>query len=124
MHVLKKFLLHGDLNHKNIIKTTDSWKVIDPQGLIGEAVFEVVKFIRGEIEDETNIELPIKNSIEILSKETPFTPSLITKATFINLLIVNCWKIEEKHNKIDINKNIEVAKKMLEYLNNNKASPK
>lgn len=113
---LKKFLLHGDLNHKNIIKTLDDWKVIDPQGLIGEAVFEVVKFIRGEIEEANNIELSIKNSIENLSKETSFTPALISKATFINLLVVNCWRIEENHNNLNIIKNIEISEKLLEYL--------
>ena len=33
---LNKYILHNDLNHKNILKSENGWKVIDPHGLVKE----------------------------------------------------------------------------------------
>lgn len=33
-------MLHGDLQHRNILKSGDKWKAIDPHGIIAERVFE------------------------------------------------------------------------------------
>ncbi|GGE57341.1 aminoglycoside phosphotransferase family protein [Priestia taiwanensis] len=38
-------LLHGDLHHDNILCADDTWKAIDPKGLIGEVEYETVPFL-------------------------------------------------------------------------------
>lgn len=43
-------LLHGDLHHDNILLARDgSWKVIDPQGVIGAPVLECGRFIENHV---------------------------------------------------------------------------
>jgi streptomycin 6-kinase len=43
-------LLHGDLHHENLLDGTErSWVAIDPQGVIGEAAYEVGAFLRNPV---------------------------------------------------------------------------
>lgn len=51
---LKKYILHRDLHHKNILKSENGFKVIDPHGLSGYKVFELTQFIKAELELENN----------------------------------------------------------------------
>jgi len=46
---LKKYVLHRDLQHKNILKSENYFKVIDPHGLLGYKVFELTPFITIEL---------------------------------------------------------------------------
>jgi len=40
-------LLHGDLHHFNILKSTrNNWLAIDPHGIVGDATFEIAAFMR------------------------------------------------------------------------------
>ena len=51
----RPFLLHGDLHHDNILLDADgSWKVIDPQGVIGPPLMECGRFIQNHAVDEEN----------------------------------------------------------------------
>lgn len=112
---LKKYLIHGDLNNSNIIKSQDTWKVIDPQGVIAEEIFEVIKFVRSEIENDDNVTQAIVETIEGLSKLIPYSKKLIAKVTFIELVRVNCWRISKSDGGEYVNKNIMLAKEMLKY---------
>lgn len=116
---LKKYLLHGDLGQGNIIKSGEDWKVIDPQGVIGEEIFEVIKFTRGEIERAQNARQAIEETMYYLSKEIPYPKELIAKVTFIELVRVNCWRISENCYK-DIDNNVMLAKEVLKYYKENK----
>lgn len=115
---LKKYLLHGDLGPGNIIKSGNTWKVIDPQGVIGEEIFEVIKFTRGEIENDNNVKQAIEETIYYLSKEIPYSKELIAKVNFIELVRINCWRISENDDK-DIYKNVMLAKEVLKYYQEN-----
>jgi len=35
------FVLHGDLHHENILRSSDGWVAIDPAGVIGEREYEI-----------------------------------------------------------------------------------
>ena len=48
---LPKYILHDDLHHKNILKAGETWKAIDPHGIISERVFETCQFITLRIRD-------------------------------------------------------------------------
>lgn len=116
---MPQHLLHGDLNLSNIVKCDNRWKVIDPQGVVAEDIFEIIKFIRGEIEREDDIENSIKETINYMSKEINYSKALIAKVTFIELVRANCWRISENANKETIAKNVIYSKKVLEYYKNN-----
>lgn len=112
---LKKYLLHGDLGAGNIIKSGNMWKVIDPQGVIGEEILEVIKFTRSEIENDDNVTQAIVETIEGLSKLIPYSKQLIAKVTFIELVRANCCRIGDNCIGEYVNKNLIFAKEMLEY---------
>lgn len=47
----KKFLLHGDLHHDNILRDeARGWVVIDPKGVIGETAYETAASIRNPMD--------------------------------------------------------------------------
>lgn len=39
-------VLHGDLQHFNILATEEGWRAIDPKGLIGEPAFDLAALLR------------------------------------------------------------------------------
>lgn len=45
----RKCLLHGDLNHRNILLDKDTFKIIDPNGIIGDPVFEIARYLLNEL---------------------------------------------------------------------------
>jgi streptomycin 6-kinase len=52
-----RFLLHGDLHHENILKSSNgAWKVIDPQGVIGPPLFECGRFIENHVIDDSGLD--------------------------------------------------------------------
>jgi len=87
--------------------------------IMWKKIFEVIKFIRGEIEIGDNIENSIEETINYLSKNLNYTKKLIAKVTFIELVRANCWRISENADKEIIAKNVIYSKKMLEYYKNN-----
>jgi streptomycin 6-kinase len=47
----KKFLLHGDLHHDNILRDDrQGWLVIDPKGVVGETAYETAASIRNPMD--------------------------------------------------------------------------
>lgn len=80
---LPKYILHEDLQHKNILKSEDGWKAIDPHGTIGEEVFETTQFIRGELE-HTSVE-KLDEIVTLVSKTLKEDKMLIYKALYITI---------------------------------------
>lgn len=115
----RKYLLHGDLGHGNIIKSGDTWKIIDPQGVIAEEIFEVIKFTRAEIEHAENVKQAIEETMYYLSQEIPYSKELIAKVTFIELVRVNCWRIGENDKGENVDRNLMLAKEVLKYYRKN-----
>ena len=53
----RRFLLHGDLHHENILKNeTGGYTVMDPKGVIGDPVFDLSRFILDEFRDDLTAE--------------------------------------------------------------------
>jgi streptomycin 6-kinase len=38
----KQTVMHGDLHHDNILRDSDEWQIIDPAGVVGDPVYEIV----------------------------------------------------------------------------------
>ncbi len=115
---LPKYILHNDLHHKNILKSEEGWKVIDPHGIIGERVIECLQFIRSELD---NINLDIDNEfdkiITLVSKSYKEDKTLILETLYIYTIdkIIFYTKNKEKSNRIL--HNIHICEKILQQLN-------
>jgi len=46
-----KYLLHGDMHYRNILSYGETFKVIDPHGIIGDPVFDITRFLSNELGD-------------------------------------------------------------------------
>ena len=95
---LHKYVIHGDLQHRNILKSGDTWKAIDPHGIIAERAFETVPFILNEIR-HYNIGIDeLNNIILLLSKYFKEDKRLIEKALYITIVEKIIW---HRHSKYD-----------------------
>lgn len=114
---LPKYILHNDLHHKNILKSEDGWKAIDPHGVIGERVLEVAQFIRSELD---NINLDDNNKFDevftLTSQYYKEEKTLILEILYIYIIekVIFYTKNKEKANKIL--HNIDICKKILQYI--------
>lgn len=115
---LPKYILHNDLQHKNILKSNDEWKVIDPHGIIGEKIFETTQFIRAELE-YTNLD-KMDNIITLISKHLNEDKILIYKALYISTFLKLVYYIKAKYDINVICYNIEICDKISEYIYKNK----
>lgn len=89
------FLLHGDLHHYNILKSTSqSWLAIDPKGLIGEREFDVIQFLLNKLPAE-NIAAVIDKRINIFVEELGLDRKRILSWGFAHSVLATCWTIEE-----------------------------
>lgn len=91
-----KYVLHGDLQHKNILKSENNWKVIDPHGIIGEKAFETSIFILSEFIHYNMKINELDNLVSLVSKYFLEDKKIIKNALFITLVEKIIWY---RHNK-------------------------
>ena len=93
----RRFLLHGDLHHDNILLSGDGdWKVIDPQGVIGTPVLECGRFIQNHAANNKN-ELDMKkalSTIEYMAAVLGQPKRDIWIAFFVLHVLSFCWGFE------------------------------
>lgn len=116
---LNKYILHNDLNHKNILKSENEWKVIDPQGVIGEKLIETAQFIRGEIEISKSDINVINKTVSLISTELKEDKKLILKFLYIIIVEKIIWFTKIKYSKEVISYNIDIANKVLKLVKEN-----
>lgn len=114
---LPKYILHYDLHCKNILKTEEGWKAIDPHGIIGERVIELSQFIRNEL-DNINIdnEYDFEEIISLAAKYYKEDKTLILETLYIYIIEKVIFYIKNKYNPNRIMQNINVCKKILQYI--------
>ena len=113
---LPKFVLHCDLHHKNILKTSDSFKAIDPHGIIGERVIEMAQFIRAELEKENKNIDKLDEIIKLVGKYLNEDIIMIYRILYIDTLDKLIFYIKSGFDKNSIQYNIKVCYKILEYI--------
>lgn len=111
---LPKYILHEDLQHKNILKSEDGWKAIDPHGTIGEKIFETTQFIRGELE-YTSVE-KLDEIVTLVSRCLKEDKILIYKALYITIFEKIVFFIKAKYDTNFIDYNIKVCEKIYKYI--------
>ncbi len=113
---LPKYILHDDLHHKNILKSENGWKAIDPHGIIGEKVIETAQFLRAELK-HTNLEKhEINNLISLMSKHYKEDKKLILETLYFYTIGKVIWQIRIKADSEAISYLITVCKTLLKML--------
>ena len=113
---LPNYILHDDLHHKNILKTENSWKAIDPHGLIGEKVLETSQFIRLELELDGLSNQKIEKIVSLLSKYYNEDEKLILESLYINTILKVIWYTKNKYSSQTISYNIDICQVILPYI--------
>lgn len=91
-------LLHGDLHHDNLIKHSDSWKVIDPHGYLGDRVAEVGAMIRNPFDCFPKEHPPaviVEKRLKILVEELPFDKQRIKAWAFCMTILSAAWNMQD-----------------------------
>lgn len=89
-------VLHGDLHHYNILSSGDGWKAIDPQGVIGEPIYETGAFLRNPL-DLTDHPDPLgltERRIAILSEMLGFDRRRILMWAIAQSVLSDWWSVE------------------------------
>lgn len=112
----KLVLLHGDLNHWNILMANAGWQAIDPKGQIGVAGMEAGRFILNELEIAAPDD-PVKLMDEItsvFSKEMGEPRHIIALCAFLDKALSTSWKFEE-HEQRDLTADVAECQFLLDY---------
>ncbi|MFF2878748.1 aminoglycoside phosphotransferase family protein [Gottfriedia sp. NPDC057991] len=89
-------LLHGDLHHYNILKAGEnSWKVIDPKGLIGEREYDIIQFLLNKLEGK-DISTTLENRIDQLVKELNLNKERVLLWGYSHAVLSTCWSLEDE----------------------------
>lgn len=93
-----RVLLHGDLNHWNILKAGDGqWKAIDPKGQVGVACMEAGRFMLNELEiaaPKSPTQL-MDNMTAVISEKMGEPRWVLALTAFLDKALSTSWKFEE-----------------------------
>jgi len=82
----RKYLLHGDLHFSNILSHGDTFKVIDPHGIIGDPIFDISRFLANELSDSMREKRPFNHNIVLhISKSLDVPVSILYGILFIDV---------------------------------------
>ena len=90
-------LLHGDLNHWNILRAGVSWRAIDPKGAIGVPCFEAGRFILNELA----LTGPASRGGALGEMLATFAAAMgepqwvVAACAFVDCVLSTCWSYEE-----------------------------
>ncbi len=94
-----QLLLHGDLHHRNILKTAvNTWIAIDPQGVIGEPAFEVGALLLNPVPDLINwpnLKEIQKQRLIILEEELHIDGERLLAWSFVRAVLSAIWSVED-----------------------------
>ncbi|HAH15611.1 MAG TPA: aminoglycoside/hydroxyurea antibiotic resistance kinase [Chloroflexi bacterium] len=99
--VSDQIMLHGDLHHHNILKSSiesDAWIVIDPKGVIGEPACEVSAFLRNPGSVVATINDPqglMHRRVEALASVADLDPLRIRDWGVVGSVVSAIWCIED-----------------------------
>lgn len=90
-------LLHGDFHYYNILKCHDSYKIIDPKGVIGDPFFDVWRYLLNEFWDEPDDEkkaLKMEVVFAYIIEATGYPEEDLRKGLYIENALSMSWNVE------------------------------
>lgn len=90
-------VLHGDLHHYNILSSAKDWKAIDPQGVVGEPVYETGALLRNPFDllDRPDPMKLTQRRIAILSEQLGFDRQRILDWAIAQAVLSDWWTVED-----------------------------
>ena len=88
------YLLHGDVHHANILSTNNSWKLIDPKGLMGEMEYEIFPFLINNL-PAASFEEVIERRIQLFEDELQIDIERTYAWSLYRSLLSAWWSIED-----------------------------
>ena len=93
-----RVLLHGDLNHWNILEDgQNGWRAIDPKGQEGVACMEAARFMINELDMASADKWSdcLEQMTAVFSCRLNEPESIINLCAFVDNVVSTCWKFEE-----------------------------
>lgn len=97
-------VLHGDLQHLNVLNAGGSWVAIDPHGWVGDPAFEAAALLanpRGLVEvgdargmDGRHLAARSRRRAEIYAETTGYDPDRVRAWGLVGCVIAELWMIE------------------------------
>lgn len=93
----RDMLLHGDLNAGNILlNRCGEYVLIDPQGLVGDPVFELSRFLMMELHNgmelpETELRAKMEYIVLSLSKRLCIPEKILLKCLYVEAVTFEAW---------------------------------
>jgi len=98
----RQALLHGDLHYDNILLGSDgAYVIIDPQGLIGDPVFDLSRYLVNEYWDYKASTTPEERKrhmlgiFDVLAQGLRLPRALLAQLFYIDMTIVSYWGAED-----------------------------
>lgn len=91
-------LIHADLHHYNILADGDTWRAIDPQGVIAEAEFETGALLRNPIHKlptMANLDRVIERRVAVLAESLGFDRQRIAGWGLAQAVLSAWWDYED-----------------------------
>jgi len=114
-----RYLLHGDLHHENMLYHHDgTWKVIDPQGVIGAPFLESARFIQNHVIDQDDVFHwdMLDDTAAYFAARLDETKYNIAGAFFILHVLSTCWGYEMNYDEDCLARLIDECARLLEYV--------
>ncbi|MDP8220119.1 MAG: aminoglycoside phosphotransferase family protein [Candidatus Stygibacter frigidus] len=93
-------LLHGDMHHYNILSDGDTWRIIDPKGVVGNPLYETACFMYNPSQFLTYPDLNklIEARLAIFSEILGYHLQQIAMMAYCQSVLSACWCTEDKQN--------------------------
>lgn len=113
-----QFLLHGDLHHENILRASDgTWKIIDPQGVIGSRVLECGRFIENHVISDAGIERQqALHTIAYIAERVERPARHVAAAFYILHLLSYCWGVEMNYAREEVARGMRECAEVLNII--------
>jgi streptomycin 6-kinase len=100
----RRYLLHGDLHHDNILLGDRGWLAIDPKGIVGEAAFEPAAMLRNPVRlwPFSADAKRMKRRMAILCERLSLDRERVIGWTFGLMVLGACWSIEDGDSDSDV----------------------
>ena len=95
----RKFLIHGDLHHENILSARrEPFLAIDPKGIIGDIGYEIAVFLNNHLwwlASEPNLKEKLNDAVRQFSEAFEIEPRDLRKWAFAQIVLSAWWTFEE-----------------------------
>lgn len=95
----RKIPLHGDLHHDNVMKDTHgTWRIIDPQGLIGDPAYEVANIFGNPGGAHLFEPARVVRLAEAFAPVLDCDPLKVLRYAGAHAMLSTAWSLNEPHN--------------------------